>query len=94
MEGLSRDTYSNAGKIRAIIKSAFVASGLPAYAPHSFRKTLVKLGIDLCKTPEQFKAWSLNLGHDSIITTMSAYCPISSERQAELIKQMAKPETI
>jgi integrase len=87
-DGLSRDTYSNANAIADIIKSAFVVSGLPPYTPHSFRKTLVRLGSDICKTPEQFKAWSLNLGHSNIITTMSAYCQISPERQAELITHM------
>ena len=84
--GLSRATYANAGKIREVIKAAFVSAGLPAFAPHSFRKTLVKYGDQCCKTREQFKAWSLNLGHDSVVTTISAYCPISKERQAELIR--------
>lgn len=84
--GLSRATYGNAGKIRQIIKEAFMNAGLPAFAPHSFRKTLVKYGDQLCTTREQFKAWSQNLGHDSVITTISAYCPVSSERQAELIR--------
>ena len=84
--GLSRDTYANAGKIRDIIKTAFTTAGLPAFAPHSFRKTLVKYGDQRCKTREQFKAWSLNIGHDSVVTTISAYCPVSRERQAELIR--------
>lgn len=84
--GLSRDIYANSGKIREVVKAAFVAAGLPAFAPHSFRKTLVKYGDQICTTREQFKAWSLNLGHDSVITTISAYCPISIDRQAELIK--------
>jgi integrase len=84
--GLSRDIYSNASAIREVIKAAFVNAGLPAFAPHSFRKTLVKYGDQVCKTREQFKAWSQNMGHDSVVTTLSAYCPVSSERQAELIR--------
>lgn len=86
--GLSRDIYSNASAIREAIKSAFVNAGLPAFAPHSFRKTLVKYGDQLCKTREQFKAWSQNIGHDSVVTTLSAYCPVSGERQAELIREL------
>ena len=86
--GLSREIYTNANKIREIIKAAFTTAGLPAFAPHSFRKTLVKYGDQRCQTREQFKAWSLNLGHDSVVTTISAYCPISKERQAELIRGM------
>lgn len=86
--GLSRQNYANAGKIREIIKEAFVLAGLPTFAPHSFRKTLVKYGDQICTTREQFKAWSLNLGHESIVTTISAYCPVPADRQAELIKDM------
>ena len=86
--GLSRDTYGNAGKIRDVIKTAFTGAGLPPFGPHSFRKTLGILANDFCKTPEQFKAWSMNLGHENIATTLSAYCPVSPSRQAELIRGM------
>jgi len=87
--GLSRETYSNAGRIRALTKDAFIAAGLSPFGPHSFRKTLGILANTHCRTPEQFKAWSLNLGHDSIATTLSAYCPVSTTRQGELIRGMA-----
>ena len=87
--GLSRDTYANGGKIREVIKGAFTTAGLPAFVPHSFRKTLTIYGDQLCTTRSQFKAWSLNMGHDSIITTLAAYCPITTEMQADLIKGMA-----
>lgn len=86
--GLSREFYANAGALRAAIGEAFLNAGLPAFGPHSFRKTLVKLGSDLCRTPEQFKAWSQNLGHESVVTTISAYCPVSGERQKELIRSL------
>lgn len=86
--GLSRDTYANAGKIRAVIKQAFTDSGLPAFAPHSFRTTLVALGNEICLTPEAFKAWSLNLGHESIVTTINSYCPVPAQRQRELIRSL------
>ncbi len=86
--GLSRDTYSNAGKFRSVIKDAFTNGGLPAFGPHSFRKTLGVMANDHCKTPEQFKAWSLNLGHENIATTLSAYCPVSPQRQGQLIRGM------
>jgi integrase len=86
--GLSRATYGSAGKIREVIKNAFINAGLPQFVPHSFRKTLVKYGDQICTTREQFKAWSQNLGHDSVVTTISAYCPVSNERQAELIRNL------
>lgn len=38
--GLSREIYGNAGKIREVTKTAFTSAGLPAFGPHSLRKTV------------------------------------------------------
>lgn len=40
--GFERAPYASASVIREAIKTAFTAAGLPPFAPHSFRKTLVK----------------------------------------------------
>lgn len=88
--GLKRTPYADAGAIREAIKAAFTAAGLPAFAPHSFRKTLVRWGEHTYPTREGFKAFSQNIGHDSIITTVSAYMPVSQERQGELIRGAAR----
>lgn len=87
-DGLSRETYGSAGKIREVIKAAFTDAGLPLFGPHSFRKTLGILANDVCKTPEPFKAWSMNLEHEDIATTLSACCPVSTSRKAALIRDM------
>lgn len=87
---LSSDTYSSAGKIREIIKEAVTSAGQPTFGPHSFRKTLGILANDHSKTPEQFKARSVNLGHESIATSLSACCPVSTARQGEPIRDMAR----
>ena len=60
--GLSREHWSNASPIRTIFREAFANAGLPYFNPHSLRNTLVQLGEKVCKTPEEFKAWSQNLG--------------------------------
>lgn len=86
--GLSADVYANAQFIRKIVAEAFTNAGLHPFIPHSFRKTLVKYGDQVCATREQFKAWSMNLGHDSVDTTISAYLHISVDRQGELIRGM------
>lgn len=84
--GLARTPYAGAGPIRQAIKDAFTTAGLPAFPPHSFRKTLVRWGEQHYQSREAFKAFSQNLGHESIVTTVSAYMPVSQERQAELIR--------
>lgn len=87
--GLIGEIYANAGAFREMIKGAFVKAGLQPFVPHSFRKTLVKYGDQICATREQFKAWSMNLGHGSIDTTLTSYLQISVERQGELIKSLS-----
>jgi integrase len=84
--GLDRKHWSSAGPIRQIFKEAFAAAGLPYFNPHSFRKTLALLGGRICKTPEEYKAWSQNLGHDHVLTTFSSYGDVGSYRQAEIIR--------
>jgi integrase len=84
--GLDRKHWSSAGPIRAIFKEAFAAAGLPYFNPHSFRKTLALLGGQICKSPEEYKAWSQNLGHDHVLTTFSSYGDVSTYRQAEIIR--------
>ena len=83
--GLLRSTWSNADPVRKIFRTAFEGTGLPYFNPHSFRKTLARLGEQVCKTPEEFKAWSQNLGHEQVLTTFSSYGAVAPHRQAEII---------
>lgn len=56
--------------------------------PTSFRRTLVKPSHKLCKTREQFKAWSQFLARASVVTATGTYCHVSNQRQAELIRNL------
>lgn len=89
--GLDRKAWSTADPIRAIFRQAFEAAGLPYFNPHSFRRTLVQLGETTCRTPEEFKAWSQNLGHEGVLTTFYSYGSVTVPRQGEIIKELAKP---
>jgi integrase len=89
--GLERTHWSSAARIRTIFREAFVAAGLPYFNPHSFRNTLVRLGQTVCKTPEEFKAWSQNLGHEKVLTTFLSYGQVESPRQGAIIRGMANP---
>lgn len=85
--GLQEECWGSAGPIRAIFKEAFGCAGLPYFNPHSFRKTLVRLGMELCRgSAEAFKAWSQNLGHAEVLTTFSSYGDIPAHRQRDLIR--------
>jgi site-specific recombinase XerD len=84
--GLERRHWQTADPIRRIFKRAFAAAQLPYYCPHSVRKTLTRLGQRICRTPEAMKAWSQNLGHDEVCTTLTSYGAVPRQRQAELIR--------
>jgi len=88
--GLDREHWSNATPIRDIFKQAFSTAGLPYFNPHSFRNTLVALGEKLCQSPEAFKAWSQNLGHEGVLTTFYSYGAVAMSRQGEIIRAMAE----
>jgi integrase len=88
VDGIDRKHWSSAGPIRRIFQEAFKAAGLPYFNPHTFRNTLVKLGQERCQTPEQFKAWSQNLGHEGVLTTFTSYGAVSPDRQAALIASL------
>jgi integrase/recombinase XerD len=68
-----------------------LAANLPYFNPHSFRKTLALLGERTCRTPEEFKAWSQNLGPEQVLTTFTSYGEVSMSRQAEIMNVLAKP---
>jgi integrase len=87
--GLAREHWSGAGPIRRVFREAFEAAGLPYFNPHSFRDTLVQLGERVCRSPEEFKAWSQNLGHERVLTTLTSYGAVPAQRQAVLIRNLA-----
>ncbi|WP_426992072.1 tyrosine-type recombinase/integrase [Methylomonas sp. CM2] len=89
--GLARAHWSNATPIRTIFREAFEAAGLSYFNPHSFRKTLVNLGQQICQTPEEFKAWSQNLGHEDVMTTLYSYGYVQQNRQGEIIASLGQP---
>lgn len=85
--GFQRNIYKNANAIRKAIKEAFIRADLPPFTPHAFRATLVKWADTAFPTREGFKAFSQNIGHSSVITTVGSYCQVSTERQGELMKK-------
>jgi integrase len=88
--GLDRKHWSNATPIRTIFRQSFEGAGLPYFNPHSLRKTLGRLGEQTCKTPEEFKSWSQNLGHEGVLTTFTSYGAVGADRQGEIIRRLGE----
>lgn len=89
--GLKRSHWSSASPIRTIFRAAFEGAGLPYFHPHSLRHTLGQRGQQQCQTIEQFKAWSQNLGHEEVLTTLTNYGYVAPQRQGELILGLGAP---
>jgi integrase len=87
--GLDRAHWNSASPIRAIFREAFQRADLPYFNPHGFRNTLVRLGQEVCKTREEFKAWSQNLGHEKVLTTFLSYGEVACHRQGEILRGLA-----
>ena len=85
-DGLSRIPWSGAGPIRRIFRTALAAADLLYTNPHSFRDTLVRLGQRICRTPEEWKVWSQNLGHENEATTFVGYGHVPTHRHAEIMQ--------
>jgi integrase len=92
--GLDRKHWRDAGAIRRIFKQAFERAGLPRYNPHSFRHTLAVFGEKICRTPEEWKAYTQNFGHSSPMTTFNSYGPVAAHRQAEILKALVDAQPI
>ena len=92
--GLSRDGWRSTGPVRQVYQRAFAAAGLPYFKPHSLRDTLAQLGERKSPTIEVFKAWSQNLGHARMLTTLTSYGTLSPHRQAELIRSLGEARAV
>lgn len=66
---------------------------MPYFNTHSFRKMLVTSGQTICQTPQEFKAWSQNLGHEDVLTTLYVYGGVQEHRQGEIFEQLKNPRT-
>ena len=90
VDGIKRQVWSGSQPIREIFKRAFADAQLPYFTPHRVRNSVVEYAYHACRTPEEFKAFSQNLGHQSVITTLSSYGQIPLSRQRELIRNAGK----
>jgi integrase len=85
---LSRAPYANSSHVNAVFRGAFVQVQLHPYTPHSIRKTLGQELSDRKLPLNAQKAWSQNLGHENIATTISSYLPVSEQEQGRLIRDL------
>jgi hypothetical protein len=84
--GLTREHWKATAQVREIVKKAFVSAGLPAFSPHRFRDMIVSEMYRRKLSVEEFKAWSQNLGHEHVMTTLTSYGRMSVQEQGRLVR--------
>lgn len=89
--GLSREHWATTAPVRAIFKSAFERIGLSYVKPHSIRDTLTQQIYARQLNVEQLRVWSMNYGHESVMTTLGSYGQIATERRAEVMDELRRP---
>ena len=79
--GVTKERWAGTQPMRDIFRMAFNAVDMPYFNPHSFRKTLMALAYEMELSGEEIKAWSQNLGHEKLDTSVNNYGPVSLDRQ-------------
>lgn len=90
---LDRKAWQTTTPIRQVFNSACQRARLPYFNPHSFRSTLVRIAEQMPLTPEAWKAWSQNLGHENEMTTYKGYGEVPGHRQAEILRTLGDRRT-
>jgi integrase len=88
--GLEPKPWASATNVRRIFRESFERVALAYFNPHSIRNMLVQKGELECDTIEAFKAWSQNLGHSSVHTTLTSYGNVALARQGELVRSVRR----
>lgn len=86
--GVEPKFWKGAGSIRRILELRSKEAGLRYYKPHSFRHAASHIAQSSCRTPEQLRAVSQNLGHENIGTTITTYGKLDQFRLADVIRGM------
>ncbi|WP_226925618.1 hypothetical protein [Meridianimarinicoccus sp. MJW13] len=62
------------------------------YTPHAAHHCVKALGDRICTTSQALKAWSLNLGHDSVVTTESYYGKMNDVERMQILDGLSTHE--
>jgi site-specific recombinase XerC len=74
--------------IRQAFRKASHSASVPYYTPHSAKHFLARLQDKHCRTVQQRKAWSFNLGHENVQITDSNYAKMTAENRDGIFTNM------
>lgn len=77
--------WKGGNSIRDILKTRSEVAGLPYFNPHSYRHAHVHIALKCCRTPEELKALSQNIGHEQVMTTLRSYGTLDDHRVSDVL---------
>ena len=80
-----------------VLQTAFLRASEPLgqrFSPHSARHTLKALGAQICRTQEERKAWSMNLGHSDEQITERHYGKMSASQSRSIIAGLSSDKML
>lgn len=77
------------GVVNRAFQVASKGLGKP-FSPHSARHCLKALGDKLCTSAEERRAWSLNLGHESVVITEMHYGKMTDGTRLQVLSSIKK----
>jgi integrase len=84
--------WGGTGPIRRIVKEAFELTGHRYVVPHSVRHSMEHEGINRNLSLERHIAWSTNIGHNSLGTTIRSYGRPAPDEVAAVMRKMAEED--
>lgn len=84
--------WKTSKSVREVFRAACQIAGINCINPHSVRDTLMLLGLEICATWEELKAWSQNLGHEKLDTSLVHYGKLDTHRQNMLMQGLVKTD--
>ena len=87
------EPWQSENSIRRAFRRGCETAGLPYFNPHSARHFLKSIRDDHCRTAEQRKAWSYNMGHEDEQVTEINYARMTDERRDALFESLVAEDS-
>ena len=84
--------WKSSQRVRDVFRDACQKADVPFINPHAVRSSLMQLGLEMCATWEELKAWSQNLGHEKLDTSMVHYGKLDTSRQNKLMQGLVRTD--
>lgn len=88
VKGIEPVFWRSTSTIRKIFEDRTKNAGLEYFSPHKYRHSATRIATDNCRSAEQIKAVSQNLGHEHVNTTLLTYGRLHNYKVREVVSEL------